>query len=703
MTPEEIHRALEYALRAGRQHGFVVDSASQTDEPSIAWAVPQVLADAGIKYFTNGSDPIRGALNPIGLLNFRSPFYWETPTGARLLVWSGVSYTAVDDMTWGGWNAESIAPAAYSPSIQGLTRSLPLFLSQYDRSDYAFDAVQLFGLHNDEIPMRHWGDADVIAQWNREYAFPKIIPAPQRDFFEYVTSHFGDRIETIRGDGGAYWEDEAGADARIAAMNRATQTQLAEAEMFESLAGWLQPHLRFDPRPFDDAWKHLLLADSYVWSDANSFRRPDSYRTREGEAAHRSYAETARQQAKDLRLAALDKVAGLVGAGRQGVVVFNSESRPRGGFFDFELESGEVLVDPAGAAVPCAAVRSLNGYHDVRCRAADVPALGYKFYATTGGRLAVGDWLPLDLAAPTVSGTHYTLTLDPSTGAIAHLIDRETGTDLVDRQAGYGLNEYLYVSGGDPGGFLPGSLKDNSLLAADLTLPRPVLAIHHAAALGPPEARRYPWGIVVTVRAKAENTPELISTITLPDAIKQVDIRNEVQKSTHPEERGGVFCLPIRVVAASGPVPRRDGMDRPAARHAAGREPAVVCHAGRGLARGRRKPHRVGCRGCATRHARRHQPRHLAHIAGARAGHDLLVRDEQLLVHRHARATGRPLHVPGPRSPAAPMSRSRKRRPWPLGNGRRSGRSVTTTWDGRPCWQRPAKGCCRRSPQASAS
>ena len=114
--------------------------------------MPQVLADAGIKYFTNGSDPIRGALNPIGLLNFKSPFYWEAPNGSRVLVWSGVSYTAIDDMTWGGWNAEAAASGRYAPSILGLTRSLPLFLSQDERADFPFDAVQLFGLHNDEIP-----------------------------------------------------------------------------------------------------------------------------------------------------------------------------------------------------------------------------------------------------------------------------------------------------------------------------------------------------------------------------------------------------------------------------------------------------------------------------------------------------------------------------------------------------------------------
>ena len=89
-----------------------MDSASQTDEPSITWAMPQILADAGIEYFTNGSDPIRGATKSHRTLEFHSPFYWESPTGAKVLMWSGVSYTAVDDMTWGGWKPRRREPAA---------------------------------------------------------------------------------------------------------------------------------------------------------------------------------------------------------------------------------------------------------------------------------------------------------------------------------------------------------------------------------------------------------------------------------------------------------------------------------------------------------------------------------------------------------------------------------------------------------------
>ena len=358
-TPEELFRMLEFSLEAGRKYGFQIDSASQTDEPSLTWALPQILSDAGIKYFTNGSDPIRGAFNPIGHLNFHSPFYWEGPTGSKVLMWSGISYTATDDMTWGGWSPDSARAGTYSTSLFGLARSLPLFLSQYERDDFPFDSVLLFGLHNDEIPMRHWGDADVIELWNREYAYPKIIPATQRDFFTHISTRFAAQIKTYRGDGGSYWEDEAGADARVAAMIRTSQTQLVAAEKFESIASWLQPHLKFDRQPFDAAWKNILLADSYVWSDANSFKRPESYRTRGGEAAHRAWADAALQQTTDLRLVAMDQIAELVGTDQQGTVVFNPESWPRSDFFDFELEPDEALMDPAtGQAIPCGALRS---------------------------------------------------------------------------------------------------------------------------------------------------------------------------------------------------------------------------------------------------------------------------------------------------------------------------------------------------------
>jgi alpha-mannosidase len=541
-TPEELIHLLEYALLAGRQYGFTVDSASQTDEPSVTGAFPQLLAEAGIKYYADGSDPIRGPFNAIGLLNLQSPFYWEGPNGAKVLVWSAVHYIGLKDMTWEGWNLEAARAGKYTPSLFGLEHSLPLFLSEYGRPDYPFDAVFLYGLHDDEDPMRHYGDADVIEMWNKEYAYPQMIPATQRDYFRYVTDHFGSQIRTYRGDGGAYWEDEAGADARIAAMNRASQTRILAAEKLESVANWLQSFLRFDYAPFLDAWKNIMLADCYVWSDALSFHRPESYRTRFGEATHRAWAAAAQQQTWDLRLRAMDKIAELIGTENPGVVVFNPESWTRNGFFDFELEPDESLADPAtGQNIPCGSLRFLNGYQEVRCWAVGVPPLGYKYYAIVRGKVPAAKPVTLENPAAPIEGKFFSLQLDLQSGAIAHLIDKTTGEELVNAGPGYGLNEYLYVTGGEEGN------NHNRLLAADPTLPLPQLTIHRPTLVGKPTVCRYPWGTVVTVHTQAVNTPEILSTITLNDEQKVVSFDNEVEKTSTLKKEGVYFAFPFAV------------------------------------------------------------------------------------------------------------------------------------------------------------
>jgi hypothetical protein len=107
------------------------------------------------------------------------------------------------------------------------------------------------------------------------------------------------------------------------------------------------------------------------------------------------------------------------------------------------------------------------------------------------------------------------------------------------------MNEYLYVTGGDPGTFFPGNAKDNRILNADVTLPLPKLEVNRATLLEAPDAQRFPWGTVVTVRAKAVNTPAIVSTITMLDFRKQVDFRNEVEKTATLKKEGVYFAFPF--------------------------------------------------------------------------------------------------------------------------------------------------------------
>jgi alpha-mannosidase len=550
-NPEELYQLLDYSLGAARKYGLKMDSASQTDEPTIAWGVAQVLSDAGVKFYADGSDDFRAPFNPIGHWNFKSPYYWESPNGAKVLVWSGVGYVVVDSLTWGGWNPEAVRTGQYSPSLLGLEHSLPLFLSQYERQDYPSDAVLLYGLHNDEVPIRHFGSADVIDLWNKTYAYPQMIPGTLHDYFDYVTQHFDSQIKTYRGATGANWEEMAAQDAHVLAQNRVSQMQLLAAEKLGSAATWLAPFLELDHTQFRQAWQSVLLADDFVLSDMTSVSRPYGYMSRYEEDVHRGYGDAAYRQTRDLQRVAMDQISGLIQTRQPGVVVFNSGSQPRDGFFDFEVNSDEMLVDPVTQqSLPCGISKAYDGYNEVRCWVKNVPALGYRFYPSVKGNVPVGQAISLASPADTVESRYYKLQLDPATGAVAHLVDKESGLDLVNSHSGHGLNEYLYVTGGDSavsyaGPADAGVTTDNRILASNPTLRLPDMTIHRASIAGAPQVQRFPWGTVVTVRGRGLNTPEITSAITLNDEEKLVSFDNQVEKTPTLKKEGVYFAFPF--------------------------------------------------------------------------------------------------------------------------------------------------------------
>lgn len=99
-----------------------------------------------------------------------------------------------------------------SPSVEDLRRTLPQFLARYQRPDYPVNAVLLYGLYTDNADL-NGGEAEIIKQWNETYAYPKIIPATDGAYYDYLAANFSDELPVRRGDGGAYWEDGAGSTA----------------------------------------------------------------------------------------------------------------------------------------------------------------------------------------------------------------------------------------------------------------------------------------------------------------------------------------------------------------------------------------------------------------------------------------------------------------------------------------------------------
>ena len=65
-----------------------------------------------------------------------------------------------------------------------------------------------------------------------------------------------------------------------------------------------------------------------------------------------------------------------------------------------------------------------------------------------------------------LENSYYRVDLDPASGAVRSIFDKELGKELVNAASPYRFDQYLYVSGGD-------KPPDNRLIFGDSKLPAP--------------------------------------------------------------------------------------------------------------------------------------------------------------------------------------------------------------------------------------
>ncbi len=519
-TGEELYRSLYYANSLRKKYGLPLKFACLTDAPSHSWFVPALLADVKVPGFAIGSNQTRAPLLQNGNLNEESPFWWEAIDGRRVMAWFARSYLQFNRL------------AGNNPTVDHLKRTVSQFLARYRRGGYPVDAVLLYGLYTDNASIRD-GDTEILRAWRAAYEYPKILPATDSDYYDYLAKNFAGKLPKFRGDGGAYWEDGVGSTARETAINRDSQRLLPVAEMAAALSTAFHPLEAYPAGDFRAAWKNLLFYDEHTWGASNAISQPDRRGVHEQWEFKRAYAWRAHWAAMNLFYRSMNRLAQNVSVDGPTLFVFNPDLWPRTDVVEIELNGNQQLFDAAGAAVAVEAVRQQQGYRVVRFLAREVPGLGYRAYPVRradgkpagAGAAGASSWQ--------IESRYYRVALDPATGAIAQLVDKELGRDLADSSAPYKLNELLYVSGGE-----------NSRILYDRVNVKPAqldIAGQRGARLVENGGRR------IAVRSSARNVPEIETEVKVYDDIKRIDIVNRIRKDEVRSKEAVYFAFPFRV------------------------------------------------------------------------------------------------------------------------------------------------------------
>jgi hypothetical protein len=519
-TVENLIRSLYYSKSLARETGAPFDLSLINDVPSYSWSYASVMAAAGLKYFVAASDAYRAPFLLFNQFNRLSPQWWEGPDGSRILTWYSRHYHQMASMFG--------LPPRVAVGHDALTR----FLQAYERPEYKADAVILFGTqveNTDLFPQQ----AKLAEEWNGIYEYPKLQYAGFSDAMAHIAAQMGTSIPVVRGDGGPYWEDGMIADAHLTALARESEHRILSAEKFATISSLVNSIVRPDHDKIDHAWKNLLLVDEHSWDADRSVTDPESEQSIRQEAEKDAKGTDAKREIDSVLSRALAAIADYIDSPKGTLVVFNPLNWTRSELVEIDVDKGLAPVDvTTGHEVPFELLSGGRSYDHIRFVAEEVPSVGYKSFA-----LSPAQAREKAATQEKLENAYYRVTLDPATGAVQGIFDKERNRELVDSTSPLRFDQYLYVTGADE---LP-----NRLVQYSSVSPVPKLEMHPAAAGRLLSVTRAPFGITARLEASALHTPRIETEIRLFDRQKKIEFINRVRREKVYSKEAAYFAFPL--------------------------------------------------------------------------------------------------------------------------------------------------------------
>jgi alpha-mannosidase len=536
-TAETLLRSFYGSYKLNRAHGGPWNYANITDVPSYSWSYASILSASGLKYFSAAANADRGPTLMLGDLHLKSPFWWEGPDGSRVLVWYARHYHQIG------------SEFGFPPVIATGYEALPSLLHVYDRPDYAASAVLLHGSQWENTSL-YAQQASLVKDWNALFAYPELKFAGFGEALENIAAGMGDKIRVVRGDGGPYWEDGVASDARLAALERENERRAVSGEKLSTIASLVDPRFKPSSATLASMWDDILLMNEHTWGWGRSVTEPHSEDSVKELSYKRLRAARAHDNVESLMDRAMTAIAGQVETPQRALVVFNTLNWKRDGWVEFDLQKTRELVDVgSGRVVEFDVLGDEPAYQRIRFLAHDIPAMGYRTYevrdkvagaAQTGSARADQANLAQPFSQnPTVENSYYRVTLDPQSGAIRSIYDKELKRELVNTSSPYRFGQYVYVTGGDR---FP-----NQLLTFRRSSPIPHLETHLAGEGRFLSVSRTPTGLVARLESHGLNTPQISTEVALFDGEKKIEINNRVRKDEVSQKEGVYFAFPLAI------------------------------------------------------------------------------------------------------------------------------------------------------------
>jgi len=520
---EGLIRLMYPSFRLKREFGASIRTASITDIPGLSWGLPTVLAGADVKYFFAGlpgyfqwgRNDIHTFWDEAAILRHGRPdaFRWQGPDGQSVLVYYQGGYGC-----WG--------PTSYRDALAGL----PAMLAAMEKQGCPFSVVRYAGYGCGDNTPPDVRASHVVREWNSRWAYPRLTVATNSIFFEKLQKQCQD-VRVFRGElPHTDYVVGAASTAEETAVNRLTHDQLQAAEKFAAIAFLLADSL-YPMGPIRNAYDDVLLYDEHTWGMAHQVGKLQDWNW----ADKSRYAYRAAGLAESVLWASVNRIGDRISREEEGeyVVVFNQlclertdvvrvpSFRAQGPLDVIDQQTGSkvpyqiVEIDTPQAPVPYGPQRYARGQFnpperfDLVFVAEGVPPMGWKTYRLVPAGKAAAFPTSAAVGTNSLENRLFKVALDPQTGAVESIYDKELTRQIVDPQAPHKLNQ-LVVKRVTTGG-----------------LESPKKAQLRKGQSGPVYAS-------LLVSSETAGCPQVTQEIVVYDKLKRIDVANRVLRDSTP-------------------------------------------------------------------------------------------------------------------------------------------------------------------------
>ena len=438
IADENIYAASLQPIKKFKDFGLKITTAMQNDVNGIAWCLADYFPDTGIEYLIMGQHGHKARIP----FDKPTPFWWESPSGKRLLAFRADHY-----MTGNFWGI-------HTGNFQNLETELMRYLKDLESRAYSYDriAVQYSGYFTDNAPPSTAG-CDMIEQWNDKYEWPKLRSALAREFPAFIKEKQGGNLPVHRVAWPDWWSDGFGSAAQETAAARKTQMQLIANQGLLSMAKLLGMCIPLTTMAkVDKIYDALLFWDEHTMGAAESISAPLVENSVVQWAEKSAYVWEAVKEARILQEAAMGLLQPNVPrADVPTIVVFNTLNWSRSGMVEVYIDhqilpQGKAfcLVDNKGNEIFAQALQSRADGTYWNLQVKEIPPMGYKVY-----RIEVLDRLHVRpkefrLKEGIFENTFYRIKVDAKTGAISSLYDIQLGKELADTGSPWNIGQFIH-------------------------------------------------------------------------------------------------------------------------------------------------------------------------------------------------------------------------------------------------------------------